>query len=65
MEVDHETKQVFVEEMRVLSAADMRLLTPYSRSITARLTAPITTTFLDTDKISFERCGLYLCGFLR
>ncbi|BES97735.1 Ankyrin repeat domain-containing protein [Nesidiocoris tenuis] len=55
MEVDHETKQVFVEEMRVLSAADMRLLTPYSRSITARLTAPITTTFLDTDKISFER----------
>ncbi|XP_073985482.1 ankyrin repeat domain-containing protein 13D isoform X1 [Rhodnius prolixus] len=55
MEVDHETQQVFIEQMRVLSAANLQVLQPSPESVTARLTAPITTTYLDTDKISFER----------
>uniref|UniRef100_A0A023F330 Putative ankyrin repeat protein n=1 Tax=Triatoma infestans TaxID=30076 RepID=A0A023F330_TRIIF len=55
MEVDHETQQVFIEQMRVLSAANLQVLQPTPESVSARLTAPITTTYLDTDKISFER----------
>uniref|UniRef100_A0A0A9ZBS5 Ankyrin repeat domain-containing protein 13B n=1 Tax=Lygus hesperus TaxID=30085 RepID=A0A0A9ZBS5_LYGHE len=55
MEVDHETKQVFVEQMKMINTSDIQVLQPNSQSVTARLTAPITTTYLDTDKISFER----------
>uniref|UniRef100_A0A069DZB8 Putative ankyrin repeat protein n=1 Tax=Panstrongylus megistus TaxID=65343 RepID=A0A069DZB8_9HEMI len=55
MEVDHETQQVFIEQMRVLPAANLQVLQPTPESVSARLTAPITTTYLDTDKISFER----------
>ncbi|KAK9503794.1 hypothetical protein O3M35_010276 [Rhynocoris fuscipes] len=55
MEVDHETQQVFIEQMRVLPENSLHILQPTPESVTARLTAPITTTYLDTDKISFER----------
>lgn len=59
MEVDHEAKQVFVEELRTVPedqrGAAARHLAPSEDSITARLTSPIVRTFLDTDKISFER----------
>lgn len=67
MEVDHETQQVFIEQMRVLSAANLQVLQPSPESVTARLTAPITTTYLDTDKISFERSVSFLfdCCFFK
>lgn len=55
MEVDHETRQVYVEQMRVISNNDMQLLHPSQETISARLTAPIVTTYIDTDKINFER----------
>uniref|UniRef100_A0A1B6CP52 Ankyrin repeat domain-containing protein n=1 Tax=Clastoptera arizonana TaxID=38151 RepID=A0A1B6CP52_9HEMI len=55
MEVDHETKQVYVEQMRVIGNNDMQLLHPSQGTISARLTAPIVTTYIDTEKISFER----------
>jgi len=55
MEVDHETKQVFVEQMRVVSPEELRVIHPSHETIGARLTAPIVTTYIDTDKISFER----------
>lgn len=55
MEVDHETKQVYVEQMRVISPSDLAVLHPSPEAVSARLTAPIVTTYIDTDKISFER----------
>ncbi|XP_054257956.1 ankyrin repeat domain-containing protein 13D isoform X4 [Macrosteles quadrilineatus] len=55
MEVDHETRQVFVEQMSVVSPEELRVIHPSHETIGARLTAPIVTTYIDTDKISFER----------
>ncbi|XP_023723986.1 ankyrin repeat domain-containing protein 13D isoform X1 [Cryptotermes secundus] len=55
MEVDHETQQVYVEQMRMISAEDLQFLQPSEEAISSRLTTPIVTTYIDTDKISFER----------
>ncbi|XP_071443354.1 ankyrin repeat domain-containing protein 13D isoform X3 [Hetaerina americana] len=55
MEVDHETHQVFVDQMRMASPEDLHCLQQSERAISARLTTPIVTTYIDTDKISFER----------
>ncbi|KAG8300526.1 Ankyrin repeat domain-containing protein 13D [Homalodisca vitripennis] len=55
MEVDHETRQVYVEQMRVVSPEELQVIHPSHDMIGARLTAPIVTTYIDTDKISFER----------
>lgn len=55
MEVDHETRQVYIEQMRVITPQDLQLLHPSPETVSARLTAPIVTTYIDTDKISFER----------
>lgn len=54
MEVDHETKQVYIEAMRVAEAEGL-LLTPPEQAVEQRLTTPLSTTYIDTDKISFER----------
>lgn len=57
MEIDHESGQVYVEQMRVLSPQmdDMRAFRPSTESVSSRLTTPIVTTFVDTDRINFER----------
>ncbi|RZF44407.1 hypothetical protein LSTR_LSTR010036 [Laodelphax striatellus] len=55
MEVDHETKQVFVEQMQVIAPNELNVLHPSQEAISQRLTTPIVTTYIDTDKISFER----------
>ncbi|GIY76254.1 ankyrin repeat domain-containing protein 13B [Caerostris darwini] len=57
MEIDHESGQVYVEQMRVLSPQmdDMHAFRPAAESVSSRLTTPIVTTFVDTDKINFER----------
>ncbi|XP_049787191.1 ankyrin repeat domain-containing protein 13D isoform X1 [Schistocerca cancellata] len=55
MEVDHETKQVYVEQMRMISPEELQFLQPSEEAISSRLTTPIVTTYIDTDKISFER----------
>lgn len=55
MEIDHDSHQVFVERMRIISDTDIQVLQPSNDTVTARLTAPIVTTYIDTDKISFER----------
>ncbi len=58
MEVDHEAQQVFMEELRTIPEDQQmaaRQLAPSEDSVTARLTSPIVRTYLDTDKISFER----------
>jgi hypothetical protein len=55
MEVDHETQQVYVEQMHMISSEDLQFLQPSEEAVSSRLTAPIVTTYIDIDKISFER----------
>lgn len=56
MEVDHDLHQIYTETMQVLpETPDIDLLVPSDDQVAARLTAPIVTTFIDTEKISFER----------
>nr|CAG4643997.1 EOG090X0784 [Lepidurus arcticus] len=55
MEIDHKTKQVYVEEMKVLEDAAARYLVPSETAIVGRLTTPIINTYVDTEKICFER----------
>ncbi|CAG5089483.1 Similar to Ankrd13d: Ankyrin repeat domain-containing protein 13D (Mus musculus) [Cotesia congregata] len=55
MEVDHETRKVYVEHMKLIDDDNVQLMAPSEEGIMARLTNPIVTTYVDTDKISFER----------
>lgn len=54
MEIDHDQQQIYVEEMRHSDDAS-NVLMPTEESVSQRLTTPIVTTYVDTDKISFER----------
>ncbi|KAK4321064.1 hypothetical protein Pmani_008114 [Petrolisthes manimaculis] len=56
MEVDHETRQVFVEKIRTLPVEQAQAyLRAHPGMVSHRLTTPIAITYIDTDKISFER----------
>ena len=55
MEVDHETRKVYVEHMKLIGDENVQLMEPSEEGILSRLTNPIVTTYIDTDKISFER----------
>jgi len=55
MEVDHEKMEVATEEMQLLPDDVVPHVDPHGEAVTSRLTAPIVTTYLDTDKINFER----------
>lgn len=56
MEIDHDSQQVITEQIRVTpEACDMAYLRPSEDAVATRLTSPIVTTYIDTDKISFER----------
>jgi hypothetical protein len=59
MEVDHEKEEVYTDEMRTLSPADLQFMHPSDDAVSARLTTPVVTTYVDTDKISFERYMQY------
>ncbi|XP_063904695.1 ankyrin repeat domain-containing protein 13D isoform X2 [Zophobas morio] len=54
MEINHDIKQVYCEEMKTPDEA-LGILIPNEESVCQRLTTPIVTTYVDTDKISFER----------
>ncbi|XP_065155563.1 ankyrin repeat domain-containing protein 13D isoform X2 [Atheta coriaria] len=54
MEIDHETRSVYSEQMRTPEEAQ-GIFVPSEESLSQRLTTPIVTTYVDTDKISFER----------
>ena len=61
MEVDHEGKEVFVEELRTIEddvPAVRTLMAPSEEAVRSRMTSPIVHTYLETEKISFER---YIC----
>lgn len=55
MEVDHETRKVYVEHMKLIGDDSIQLMEPSEEGVLARLTNPIVTTYVDADKISFER----------
>ena len=56
MEVDHDQREVFSETMQLENeSVDLSMMHSSPDSVAARLTNPIVTTYLDTDKISFER----------
>lgn len=57
LEMDHEAKEVFVEELRTLQEEQVarRLMVPSDDAVVSRLTSPIVHTYVDTGKISFER----------
>lgn len=59
MEMDHEAKDTFIEELKTIQF-DRRsyLMVPTEDSVASRLTAPIVHTYVDTEKISFERFAL-------
>ncbi|XP_054155484.1 ankyrin repeat domain-containing protein 13D-like [Oppia nitens] len=66
MEVDHDRKQVIVETMKMLTP-DMEdtieMLKPSDDLVSARLSTPTSTTYIDTDKINFERSKSGIIGF--
>lgn len=57
LEMDHEAKEVFKEELRTLQEDQVtrHLMVPSDDAVTSRVTSPIVHTYVDTDKISFER----------
>ncbi|XP_050688972.1 ankyrin repeat domain-containing protein 13D-like [Eriocheir sinensis] len=56
MEVDHETGQVYMENMRTLPPEQAQAyMRPHPGMLSQRLTTPIAITYIDTEKISFER----------
>lgn len=66
MEVDHDLRQVHVETMKVLlpdAEETVHLLKPPPEVVHARMTSPMSTTYLDTEKISFERSALVMINF--
>ncbi|CAG9812412.1 unnamed protein product [Phaedon cochleariae] len=54
MEIDHDLQQVYCEQMRTTEES-LGVLIPNEESVSQRLTTPIVTTYIDTEKISFER----------
>ncbi|XP_031780914.1 ankyrin repeat domain-containing protein 13D isoform X1 [Nasonia vitripennis] len=63
MEVDHETRKVYMEHMKLLGDDNVQLMEPSEEGVLARLTNPIVTTYIDTEKISFERNKAGLWGW--
>lgn len=56
MEMDHDNHQIFSETIAVPTAnADASFSLPSEDAVAARLTSPIVTTYIDTEKITFER----------
>lgn len=53
LELDHETRQVLAERFEATGAGNIP--PPTAEQISHRLTAPISTNYIDTEKISFER----------
>jgi len=56
LEMDHDNHQIFSETITMPAAnADSSFSLPSEDAVAARLTSPIVTTYIDTEKITFER----------
>lgn len=58
MEVNHDSKKVYMEQMKVFPQHMMSVmvaLSPSPEQVALRFQAPIVTTYVDTEKIKFER----------
>lgn len=61
-EIDHDTRQVYVEEMGIEpDVASLKFTSP--EQVQHRLSTPLIQTFLDTDNISFQRAKSGLFGW--
>ncbi|KAH3886264.1 hypothetical protein DPMN_010266 [Dreissena polymorpha] len=64
MEIDHDQRQVFSESMQLEEEPpDIEHMAPSQEAIAARLTSPVMTTYLDTEKIAFERSKSGIWGW--
>lgn len=67
MEVNHDSKKVFMEQMKILPAHMMSVmvaLSPSPEQVASRFQAPIVTTYVDTEKIRFDRFVSISCDFI-
>ena len=67
LEIDHDNREVYVETMQLqVDPPAIDTMQPSAEAVAARLTSPVMTTYLDTEKIAFERWApgifLYMCG---
>ena len=63
MEVNHDSKKVYMEQMKILPAHMMSVmvaLSPSPEQVASRFQAPIVTTYVDTEKIKFDRLDIFL-----
>ncbi|RUS84808.1 hypothetical protein EGW08_007423 [Elysia chlorotica] len=64
MEVDHDLHEVYQETIRVMPmSADPSVMRPSEEAVVARLTSPACTTYVDTNRISFERSKSGIWGW--
>ncbi|XP_071848168.1 ankyrin repeat domain-containing protein 13D-like isoform X2 [Apostichopus japonicus] len=63
IEIDHDAEMAFSEVLEVQPYHDLARMTPSEDAIAARLTSPITTTYIDTDKIEFSRSKAGIWGW--
>lgn len=64
LEVDHIEKQIQKRTMKVITQEEiLEILQPTEEQISDRLSSPISTTFIDTEKIIFERAKSGIIGF--
>lgn len=54
MEIDHDEKQYLYDEMKT-EEQYLGIVLPNEETVSQRLTNPIVTTYIDIEKISFER----------
>lgn len=58
MEVNHDSKKVYMEQMKIFPQHMMSVmvaLSPSPEQVALRFQAPIVATYVDTEKIKFER----------
>lgn len=63
MEIDHETEEVFIDQLKIISSEPVLSVQETNKAVSSKLTSPIVTTYLDTNKINFERNKAGLWGW--